>query len=132
MSNNRRRSHAWLATAKGEPGEPFLPKVGELYLITTTIFALGNDPGASRPGVVIVVPAEPGSRFPIEVVTRTSRKVPGVSHPADRKLSSHLDKDGVFSTLTQVEQQLWRPENVMRLGVLTDPYLSEVLRRFAS
>jgi len=131
MSNSGRRSHDWLAKAKGESGEPFLPKVGELYLITTTIFTLRYDPGASRPAVVIVVPAEAGSRFPIEVVTRTSQKVPGVAHPADRKLSSHLDKDGVFSDLTQIEQQLWRPENVMRLGELPEPYLSSVLGRFA-
>jgi hypothetical protein len=131
MSNSGRRSHDWLAKAKGEPGEPFLPKVGELYLITTTIFTLRYDPGASRPAVVIVVPAELGSRFPIEVVTRTSQKVPGVSHPADRKLSSHLDKDGVFSDLTQIEQQLWRPENVTLLGELPEPYLSSVLGRFA-
>ncbi|MFD6662548.1 hypothetical protein ACFWDK_09285 [Micromonospora chalcea] len=130
MSNHGRRSHAWLAKAKGAAGEPFLPKVGELYLITTTIFTLGNDPGASRPAVVIVVPAEPGSRFPIQVVTRTSQKVAGVPHPADRNLSSYLDKDGMFSDLTSVEQQLWRPENVKRLGELPEPYLSRVLRRF--
>ena len=130
MSNNGRRAHAWLAKVKGEPGEPFLPKVGELYLITTTIFTLGNDPAASRPGVVVVVPTESGSRFPIQVATRTSQRVPGVPHPADRDLSSYLDKDGVFSDLMSVEQQLWRPENVKLLGELPEPYLSRVLRRF--
>jgi hypothetical protein len=56
--------------------------------------------------------------------------VPGVPHPADPQLSSHLDKDGVFSDLTQIEQQLWCPENVMLLGELPEPYLSTVLRRF--
>lgn len=54
-----------------------------------------------------------------------------MTHPADRKLSPHLDKDGVFSDLTQIEQQLWRPENVIRLGELPEPYLARVLGRFA-
>lgn len=128
MSNSAGRSHAWLPKKKGEPGEPFLPQVGELYLITTTIFTLGSDPAASRPAVVILVPADPGSRFPIQVVTRTSKRVPGVAHPKDRNLK--LDRDGVFSDPTSIEQQLWRPENVMLLGVLPEPYLSSVLRRF--
>lgn len=131
MSNNSRRSHAWLAKPKGELGEPFLPKVAELYLITTRIFKVRYDPAASRPAVVIGVPAEPGSRFPIEVVTRTSQKASGVRHPANPKLSSLLDKDGVFSDLTQIEQQDWRPENVTLLGELPEPYLSSVLGRFA-
>ncbi len=65
MSRSAGRSHAWLPKKKGEPGEPFLPKVGELYRINTIIFTLGNDPAAAgrpsssryrRPGVAIPDP----------------------------------------------------------------------------
>jgi hypothetical protein len=105
-----------------------LPKLGQLYLVTTTIFTLGSDPAAARPAVVVLVPAEPTSRFPIQVVTRTSKRVCGIAHPKDPSLK--LDRDGVFSDLTSVEQQLWRPENVTLLGELPEPYLSSVLRRF--
>ena len=37
----------------------------------------------------------------------------------------------MFSDLVSVEQQLWRPQNVHCLGVLPEPYLSQVLRRFS-
>ena len=123
------RSHAWLSREKGEPGAPFLPKVGELYLVSTMIYSFGHDPAADRRSVVITVPPEPESRSPIQIVTRTSKAVPGVRHPADRLLS--CDLDGVFSDLVSVEQQLWRPENVALLGVLPDPYLADVLGRFS-
>jgi len=33
--------------------------------------------------------------------------------------------------LVSVEQQLWRPQNVECLGVLPEPFLSDVLRRFS-
>jgi hypothetical protein len=127
--SRRGRSHAWLPKKKGEPGEPFLPTIGQLYLVNTTIYMIGHDPAAARPAVVVVVPAEPGSRFPIQIVTRTSKPVPGgVRHPADRALQ--LECDGVFADLTSVEQQLWRPENVELRGMLPEPFLSDVLRRF--
>jgi hypothetical protein len=106
-----------------------LPQIGELYLIDTIIYRLGTDPAADRPAVVITVPPWPGSKSPIQLVTRTSRKVPGVEHPAD--LGVGCDRDGVFSDLVSVEQQLWRPGNVLRLGVLSEPYLSRVLERFS-
>jgi hypothetical protein len=122
------RTHAWLPKTKGVPGEPFLPTVGELYVVDTVVFTLGQDPAAARPAVVVVVPAEPGSRFPIQIVTRTSKPVPGIRHPAD--LSLNLDRDGVFADLASVEQQLWRPENVVLRGKLPEPFLSDVLRRF--
>jgi hypothetical protein len=123
------RSHAWLPKKKGEPGEPFLPVVGQVYLVNTNIFTLGNDPAAARPAVVVAVPADPGSRFPIALATRTSKPVPGgVKHPADPALK--LEYDGVFADSASVEQQLWRPENVVLRGTLPEPYLSDVLRRF--
>lgn len=129
MSRGGGRSHAWLARKKGEPGEPFLPTVGELYLVSTIIFSFGHDPAAERPAVVISVPPERVSHSPIQLVTRTSKPVPGVPHPADRSL--RLDRDGVFSDLVSVERQLWRPQNVERLGILPEPFLSDVLRRFS-
>ncbi|GAA1290459.1 hypothetical protein Psi02_15330 [Planotetraspora silvatica] len=127
MSRGDGRSHAWLPRKKGEPGEPFLPKIGELYLVSTIIY--GYDPAADRPAVVITVPSNPAARSPIQIVTRTSKYVPGVAHPAD--LSLKCDRDGVFSDLKSVEQQLWRPQNVEYIGTLPDPYLSDVLRRFS-
>jgi hypothetical protein len=128
MARSGGRSHAWLSQKKGQPGEPFLPEVGELYLVSTIVYMCGYDPAADRPAVVIGVPAEPASRSPIQLVTRTSKAVPGVKHPADASLE--LDRDGVFSDLVSVEQQLWSPQNVRRLGVLPEPFLSDVLRRF--
>jgi hypothetical protein len=123
------RSHAWLPGKKGEPGEPFLPTVGELHLVNTIVFTIGHDPAAARPAVVVVVPADPGSRFPVQIVTRTSKPVPsGIRHPADPTLK--LELDGVFADLASVEQQLWRPENVELRGILPEPFLSDVLRRF--
>lgn len=124
-----RTKHALLPRDKGEQGEPFWPQVGELYLVETIVYALGTDPAADRPAVVITVPPGPGSKSPIQVVTRTSKKVPGVAHSAD--LSIGCDRNGVFSDLVSVEQQLWRPGNVLRLGVLPEPYLSRVLERFS-
>jgi hypothetical protein len=102
--------------------------VGQLYLVETTIYSLGNDPAADRRAVVITVPPGPESKGPIQIITRTSRKAPGVAHPAD--LSIRCDRNGVFSSLASVEQQLWRPGNVQLLGVLPEPYLARVLERF--
>jgi hypothetical protein len=129
MSRGDGRSHAWLARKKGEPGGPFLPKVGELYLVDTVIYTFGHDRAADRPAVVICVPPDRASRSPIQLVTRTSRAVPGVRHPADKSLG--CDRDGVFSDLVSIEQQLWTPQNVELLGVLPEPFLSDVLRRFS-
>jgi hypothetical protein len=129
MSRGSDRSHAWLPRKKGAAEEPFLPKVGELYLVSTIVYSFGYDPAADRPAVVIFVPSLLASHSPIQLVTRTSRRVPGVSHPADASLK--CDRDGVFSDLVSVEQQLWRPENVECLGVLPEPFLSAVLGRFS-
>ena len=130
MSRGGDRSHAWLARTKGESGEPFLPKVGELYLVNTIIYTFGHDPAAERPAVVISVPPVLTSHSPIQLVTRTSKRVAGhPRHPADKSL--RCDRDGVFSDLVSVEQQLWRPQNVECLGVLPEPFLSDVLRRFS-
>jgi hypothetical protein len=129
MSHGRTRSHAWLPQRKGEPGPPFLPEVGQLYRVNTIIYTFGHDPAAERPAVVIGVPMSTIKHTPIQLVTRSSKTVPGVEHPAD--ISLGCDRDGVFSDLVSVEQKLWRPENVVCLGVLPEPFLSRVLRRFS-
>lgn len=100
-----------------------------MYQINTIIFSFRHDPAPERPAVVLEVPPE-GSTLPIRVVTRTSDgEVPGVKHPLDPDL--HLDKDGVFSDLVTIEQELWRPGNVELLGELAEPYWSEVGERFS-
>jgi hypothetical protein len=129
LSRPRRRAHTLLPRPKGAVGDPYLPKLGELYLVETRIFSLGSDPAADRPVVVIGLPPGPKSMSPIQVVTRTSQVVPGITHPADLGLG--CNKDGVFADLASIEQQLWRPENVLLLGVLPYPYLSLVLERFS-
>jgi hypothetical protein len=129
MSLDSARSHAWLPRTKGKPGPAFVPQVGQLYRVNTIIYTFGHDPAAERPAVVIGVPASGIRHSPIQLVTRTSKRVPGVEHPAD--VSLQCDRDGVFSDLVSVEQQLWRPQNVACLGVLPEPYLSRVLRRFS-
>lgn len=126
---NEGRSHAWLPRLKGEAGEPFLPKIGELYLVDTIIYSYGHDPAAARPAVVVCVPPPSVSHSPIQLVTRTSKRSHGVLHPADLALG--CDLDGVFSDLISVEQRLWTPRNVELLGVLDDPYLASVLERFS-
>lgn len=125
---SNRPSHALLPRDKGELGEPFLPQIGELYLVETIIYTLGTDPAADRPAVVITVPPGLASKSPIQLVSRTSQSVAGVAHPAD--FSVGCNRNGVFSDLVSVEQQLWRPGNVLRLGVLPEPYISRVLDRF--
>lgn len=129
MSRGDGRSHAWLARKKGKSGEPFLPKLGELYLVNTIIYSFGCDPAADRPAVVLTVAPEPVAHRSIQLVTRTSQRAPGVAHPADTALK--CDRDGVFSDLVSVERQLWTPQNVEYLGVLPEPFWSDVVRRFS-
>ncbi|MCU1694675.1 MAG: hypothetical protein JWR34_738 [Mycobacterium sp.] len=127
MSRERERSHRWLADPKGPPGKPFLPQFGQLYMVNTLIY--GIDPAPERPAVVIGVPADGMAHRPIQLATRSSQSVAGVKHPADLALG--CDLDGVFSNFVQVEQQLWRPENVRCLGALPEPYLTLVVERFS-
>lgn len=128
MARDQRRPHALLARLKGERGEPFLPEAGQVYRVNTLIYTFGHDKAAARPAVVLCVPPDPASKSPIQLVTRTSQPAPGIKHPADKSLG--LDRDGTFSTLVSVEQQLWKPENVELLGMLPEPYLTQVIERF--
>lgn len=129
MSRGDGRSHAWLARGKGESGEPFLPELGELYLVNTIIYSFSPDPAADRPAVVLTVAPASVPHRPIQLVTRTSQRVRGVAHPADTSLK--CDRDGVFSDLVSVEPQLWTPKNVEYLGVLPEPFWSNVVGRFS-
>ena len=122
---NGGRSHAWLPRLREETGDPFLPEVGELYLVKTIIYS-SSDPAADRSVVVVLVPSVPHGT--IQFFTRTSKTdVPGIKHPAD--LSLRCDRDGVFSDLASAEQRLWTPQNVTYLGLLGEPYLAKVLER---
>jgi hypothetical protein len=123
---NDGRSHAWLSRLSAEAGGPFLPKVGELYLVKTIIYS-ACDPAADRPVVVVFVPPASVPHSTIRIFTRTSKDVAGIKHPADLGLG--CERDGVFSNFESVEQQLWIPQNVKRLGVLGEPYLARVLER---
>lgn len=123
---NDGRSHAWLPRVREETGDPFLPEVGELYLVKTIIYS-SSDPAADRRAVVVFVPPPSVPHSTIQLFTRTSKDVRGVKHPAD--LALRCDRDGVFSDLVSVEQRLWTPQNVTRLGILGEPYLAKVLER---
>jgi hypothetical protein len=139
---SRARTHAWLARdlagragdgvnpMADDPDEPFLPEVGDIYLVVTRIYALGFDPAARRPAVVVTVPPVTVTHTPIQIVTRTSdTSAPGIAHPKDTRLN--LDKKGVFSEFGSVEPTLWTPRNVLRLGTLGEPYIGKILERFA-
>lgn len=123
---HRRNTHALLPPDFGPPGPPFLPQVGQVYLVRTLIY-WSSDPAAARPSVIFSVPALAFAR--IQLVTRTTKSVKGVEHKADPALG--LDRDGVFADFVSVEQQLWRPNNVKLLGVLPQQVLEDVLAWFA-
>lgn len=127
MSRGDGRSHAWASRKKGVSDEPFVPEMGQMYLVSTVIYSFRYDPAADRPVVVITESGGPMHR-PIQLVTRTSQLSAGVPHPADHALK--CDRDGVFSDLVSVEPSLWTPRNVVYLGDLPEPYLSDVLGRF--
>lgn len=123
MTTRRRRpTHALRTPDFGPPGPPYLPQIGQMYLVRTLVYA-SHDPAAARRAVVVTVPATKFGR--IQLVTRTTKQVDGVPHAAD--LAIGCDEDGVFSELVGVEQPQWRSGNVVLLGVLREPTLSAVL-----
>lgn len=107
--------------------EPFLPRVGELFLVRTVLF-WSPDQHDNRPVVVFEVP--PGQFDQIAIVTRTTQKgVPGIWH--DRQPSLGLSQPGTFSRYARVERASWTPDNVRLLGRLDPETLRKVLGRFA-
>jgi hypothetical protein len=118
-------SHALLAPSFDPPGPPFLPAEGDVYWIRTLLYS-STDPAPARPAVVLTVPALASAR--IQLVTRSSKRVPGVAHAADAILD--LDHDGVFSDLVSVERSAWCPQNIRRCGRLEESVWQAVQDRF--
>jgi len=106
--------------------DPFVPSIGEIYLVRTEIMLL-PDPKERRPAVVIERPAGPVGR--VHVVTRTTdttRK--GVAHPPTPALG--LQSAGVFWRYTSTEAASWTPRNCRLLGILDPLTLRRILERF--
>jgi hypothetical protein len=110
----------------GPPGPPFLPNIGDVYMVAPLLYS-SNDPEPMRPAVVIEVPARPDAR--IRIVTRTSELYkPGVRHGVAPQLG--LDRAGMWSNLESVERSLWCPQSVRWKGPLERAVFEEVLERF--
>lgn len=128
MNRGDRKRHHLLAPDLGPFGDPALPAVGELYLVSSLLYH-SNDPAAARRAVVLGVPLNETPGAYIQIATRTSdTSMPGVFHPAD--LGVECDLDGVFSELHVCLAESWRPGNVRLLGVLPEPYRTSVLDWF--
>lgn len=107
-------------------GVPFLPSVGQVYLVATIIFQPA-DKKPRRPVVVVGAPLDLRGR--VAVVARTSdTDEDGIAHAADLALG--LDKDGVFARLKTTEAQLWTPRNVLLRGSLPADVLRDVVARW--
>lgn len=105
---------------------PFLPSVGQVYLVATVLFQ-PPDKKPRRPFVVVDAPMTLRGR--IAVVARTSNtEVDGVQHDADPALN--LEKDGVFAWLKSTEAQLWTPRNVLLYGKVSPAVLKQIMRRW--
>jgi len=107
--------------------DPYLPKVGELYLVGKEILN-EIDVHPKRPAVVIEVPTDPNGF--IEIVTRTTDLTrPGVPHAATP--TEHLRHPGVFSYLRSASAVLWKRPRVEWLGELDEATLEAVLEMFS-
>ena len=107
--------------------EPYLPEVGDLFLVSTVILdAIDIHP--RRPAVVIEVPVVMSGR--IYVVTRTrDMDRSGVPHAPFPE--ADLYEHGVFAYLRSTEAILWRRSNVTYLERLDEGTLNKVLEWFA-
>lgn len=103
--------------------DPYLPAVGDLFLVNTAILD-AVDVHPRRPAVVIEVPTNLQGR--IYVVTRTRNlKRSGVTHPP--MPSADLHDKGVFAYLRSAEAIMWKHEHVTYLDVLDEGTLKDVL-----
>lgn len=129
MSGGRGKRHHVRAPDFGPFGEPALPVVGELYVVRSLLYG-ADDPAPSRRAVVVGVPPALTPAARIQIATRTSdSSMPGVPHPQD--LALQCDLDGVFSERVSCVASSWRSGNVILLGELPEPFLTQVLDRFA-
>ena len=129
MTRERPRPHALLAPELGPPGPPYMPTVGELYLVRTLLYS-SSDPAVARRAAVITVPAVVTVASRIQLATRTSDpSAPGVKHQRD--MSVDCDRDGVFSNLVSCLASSWRSGDVKPLGVLPDHLVDELMDRFS-
>ena len=129
MSGGQRKRHHVRAPDFGPFDEPALPVVGELYVVRSLLYG-SDDPAPARRAVVVGVPPALSPAARIQIATRTSNtSVPGVPHPQD--LALQCDLDGTFSQRVSCVASSWRPGNVILLGVLPEPFLTQVLDRFA-
>lgn len=105
---------------------PFLPTVGQVYLVATVLFQ-PPDKKPHRPFVVVDAPLTLRGR--ISVVARTTNTdADGIAHGADPALG--LSKDGVFALLKSVEAQEWTPRNALLYGELPPAVLQQIIRRW--
>jgi hypothetical protein len=129
MTRGDRKRHHLLAPNLGPFGDPVCPTVGEIYLVRSLLYQ-SDDPADVRRAVVLGVPRNVTPGAHIQIATRTSdTSMPGVPHPTD--LAVACDLDGVFSERRVCLAESWRPGNVSLLGVLPEPYLTNVLEWFA-
>ena len=107
--------------------DPYLPKVGELYLVAKEILGV-VDVHPKRPAVVIEVPFDINGR--IHLVTRTTDlDRPGVPHAA--MPSEHLYQAGVFGYLRSAAAIVWKRPHVEFIGILDAETLDAVMVWFA-
>jgi hypothetical protein len=94
---------------------PYLPSVGEVYWVDSSIIS-PNDKKPDRPVLVVAVPTTLSGR--ITMVTRTTNRerTPGCPSPADPDLG--LNKPGVWGYLRSAEADLWTPSMVEYRGVV--------------
>ena len=128
MTRDRRR-HALLMPDLGPVGDPFVPKVGQVFWVRSLLYS-STDPAPGRPAVVFAAPSTPSATARIQIVTRTSDTgVPGVRHEGG--LVPTLDMPGVFSDLVSCRASAWRSGDVLLVGQLCEPYLGRVLDWFS-
>ena len=122
-----RRDHSAHMPSFDPPGPPFVPQVGDVFLVVPYLLYSSTDTASVRPAVVIEVPERIDAR--IRIVTRTSDlRVGGIRHGVAPQLG--LDRPGVWSNLVSVERSLWCPQAARWKGPLESAILEDVLERF--
>jgi hypothetical protein len=107
--------------------DPYLPAVGEVYWVDSTIIH-PRDKKNDRPVLVVDVPSTLTGR--ITMVTRTTNedRTPGVPSPAVSELG--LNKPGVWGYVRSAEVSLWTPSMVEYRGSVELAVLVAVRKAF--